>query len=445
MAARRWLIGLLAVGMVVTTLVGSGSSAPAAAEAAPRRVTAWLPWWDQARALESFEANADLFGTLSPFWYEMTSATVLSPYSGAGAAAVLDAAHSAGVPVVPTITNDFDAGRVTTMLATSASRQAHVQAIVGLVVDHGYDGIDIDYENLAATDRARYSAFLAELGSSLHGAGKVLTVAVHPKTSEPGSWSGPQAQDYAAIGAAADRVRVMAYDYHWASSSAGAIAPITWVDEVATFATTVIPAAKVELGIGLYGYDWVGSAGVGLTHDRVMERLAASGATPRWSDTDKAPWFTYGSGGKTHTVWYENARSVGPKLAISDRLGLAGVALWRLGGEDPEVWSKIEARWGVRVVDTTAPTTPTNLKATAGRRAVELTWTASTDESGPVTYAVYRSDATGAPFVRIAVARATAYGDGALRRHTQYQYRVTAVDDAQNESAPSAVVSVVAR
>jgi len=42
--------------------------------------------------------------------------------------------------------------------------------------------------------------------------------------------------------------------------------------------------------------------------------------------------------GRRHTVWIEDAASVAEKLALARRFGLAGVAGWRLGQEDPRVW-----------------------------------------------------------------------------------------------------------
>ena len=51
----------------------------------------------------------------------------------------------------------FDGSAVATVLATDASRTAHVNALVNLVVQKGYSGIDIDYEKVPATSRAKNS------------------------------------------------------------------------------------------------------------------------------------------------------------------------------------------------------------------------------------------------------------------------------------------------
>ncbi|HVE62553.1 MAG TPA: glycosyl hydrolase family 18 protein [Mycobacteriales bacterium] len=330
--------------VVVLPLLGALAPSRAAA-AAPRRVTAWLPYWDQARGYQSFLANADLYSALSPFWYAMAPNGTVQGYPGSGDKTIVAGIRAKGVRVLPTITNDFDPARVRTMLATKTSQSRHVTALVNLVKANGYDGLDVDYESLYASDRTRFSAFISRLATALHAAGKKLSVAVHPKTSEPGSWSGPQAQDYKAIGAAADTVRVMAYDYSWGTSAAGPVAPLNWVDDVARFAAGQIAPSKVELGMPLYGYDWVGSMGTGVTHEEVMARRTAYSATSQWSSTAQSSWFSYVADGVTHTVWYADAASVAAALPVVDRYGLAGAAFWRLGGEDAATWAAVRARW----------------------------------------------------------------------------------------------------
>ena len=84
---------------------------------------------------------------------------------------------------------------------------------------------------------------------------------MHAKTTDTGYDQRNLAQDYAALGHSADRVVVMAYDWHWAFSAPGPIAPTWWVDDVLDYATSVVPPEKLALGVGLYGYDWSGGQG----------------------------------------------------------------------------------------------------------------------------------------------------------------------------------------
>ncbi|MBI3980030.1 MAG: hypothetical protein HY331_17800, partial [Chloroflexi bacterium] len=45
-----------------------------------------------------------------------------------------------------------------------------------------------------------------------------------------------------------------------------------------------------------------------------------------------------------HVVWLEDAASVRARLTLVDKHGIAGIAVWRLGQEDPAVWPLIQ-RW----------------------------------------------------------------------------------------------------
>jgi len=222
--------------------------------------------------MQSLLAQADLVDEALPFWYELTAEPSVVRYDGAED-------PRAGVKVRP----------------------AHVGVLVDLVLSYGYDGIDLDCEALAAADRSSFTAFVEELGAALHEHGKALEVPVYAKSSEPGMWGGPQAQDYAAIGAAADRVQIMGYDFHWQTSPPGPIGPRPWLEQVLAFVVSVVPPGKVDLGINLYGYDWVGEAGETVMWDAASARLTDHGAIRQWAADEAEAWFTYVEGDDPHT------------------------------------------------------------------------------------------------------------------------------------------------
>ncbi|MFE9835255.1 glycoside hydrolase family 6 protein [Streptomyces sp. NPDC005551] len=89
--------------------------------------------------------------------------------------------------------------------------------------------------------------------------------------------------------------------------------------------------------------------------------------------------------------------------------------------------------------DTTAPTAPTGLKATAKTSgSVSLAWTASTDDVGVSGYDVYRNGSK----VTTSPVPGTTYTDTGLSASTAYSYTVRARDAAGNTSASSAALSV---
>jgi hypothetical protein len=159
---------------------------------------------------------------------------------------------------MPSISNfrdgRWDSALIQHLLSDPVARAAHITAISTLVQTHGWAGVDLDYESLPNADRDAYSRFIQELSSTLHRMQKRLSVTVHAKTSEPGDWSGAQAEHWQALGAWADEIRVMAYDYATEQTAPGPIAPLSWVERVLRLAVAEIPRHKVLLGVGAYGY-----------------------------------------------------------------------------------------------------------------------------------------------------------------------------------------------
>jgi spore germination protein YaaH len=150
------------------------------------------------------------------------------------------------------------------------------------------------------------------------------------------------AQDYAAIGDAADEVRLMAYDYHWAASPPGPVAPITWVQQVLDYAKTQIPAEKIVLGIPVAGYDWVGDKGEPVSWLQCFGRTRAYHATLEYDRLTQSPSFRYtDEQGRAHEVWFENAESTNAKLQVAKAAGIRGVYLWMFGDEDDRTWTTL--------------------------------------------------------------------------------------------------------
>jgi uncharacterized lipoprotein YddW (UPF0748 family) len=92
-------------------------------------------------------------------------------------------------------------------------------------------------------------------------------------------------------------------------------------------------------------------------------------------------------------------------------------------------------------LDSTAPSAPTGLSASAGNGSIDLDWNDSTatDLAG---YNVYRSTSSGGPYTQIDTQiPLSRYTDSGLTNSTTYHYRVTAEDYSLNESGNSATVS----
>lgn len=231
-----------------------------------------------------------------------------------------------------------------TILNSASLRTAHVNALVTLAVDKGYCGIDVDYEQgTDANDRDPFTNFCTELADALHAVGKELSVTLAPKLSEPGTQTRHQIQDWAALGAVADEIHVMLYDYDPDAGPASQ-SPFPWWEDTVNFATSLIPAHKILLGGPTYGYHWAGSAVVEDLEYQDCESLRISkSATRQYHATDRSPFFTYTEASVTHTVYYEDAESLAERATLIREWGLRGMFLWRLGGEDTALWADVSA------------------------------------------------------------------------------------------------------
>jgi chitodextrinase len=93
--------------------------------------------------------------------------------------------------------------------------------------------------------------------------------------------------------------------------------------------------------------------------------------------------------------------------------------------------------------DTTPPTAPSNLTATAASSSlINLSWTASTDNSGVTGYLVERCQGVGCSnFAQISTPAVSFFANSGLTASTSYTYRVRATDAAGNLSAYSNIAT----
>jgi spore germination protein len=307
----------------------------------PLVAAAWLPVWDERAPASLRTALAEGGLTeVSPTWATLAldGSLVTTPPP----AEVLGRL-TGEVRLLPTVQNFADGAwqgqLVADLLADPARADAHRAALVDLALANDWDGVDVDYEALPSTAGPQYTAFLTVLRDDLHAEGLELTVAVPARSSDEDP--GTLAYSYQLVGRIADQVRVMTYDHSWSTSEAGPVAPAGWVRDVVDYAVERVPREKLMLGLPTYGYDWVGTQGVNLSATDAVALAAEVGAEPTWDDGAAAWTFRYERDGDQHTVWYEDARSLERKQQIALDERLRGVAIWSLGGEDPQVWTSV--------------------------------------------------------------------------------------------------------
>jgi spore germination protein len=249
--------------------------------------------------------------------------------------------------------DDFDAALAHAAIVTH--RATVITHLVALAQNGGYDGINIDFENLAysndiGADRAAFTAFIHELGTRLHALGLKLAISVPGKTEDSvdDDWAYPF--DYAALGQDADLLQLMTYDEHGPWSDPGPVSGIDWVEPCVAYAALLVDPAKLLIGLPAYGYDWdlTDSDPESWTYSATSfcwadtpSLLAKSGSIERWDTTSESPHVTYIERGHWHEAWFENAASLRAKTKLITNYRLAGLSMWSLGQEDAAFWQAV--------------------------------------------------------------------------------------------------------
>ena len=264
---------------------------------------------------------------------------------------LLARAKSQGVRVLMTVTNrknhlsPFDPEMAATILATPEKRKQHIDALMRICLEKGYDGIDLDWEMMKVADRDRFSSFVEELAQRLHAEKKLLSIAVFPKTSEPGEWDSQKSEDYKRIGAAVDEFKIMTYSFSGPWSKPGPQAPLDWADEVLSFAETVVKPSKIAMGVPFFGFEWVGDeANTAYLRDvlKLQQRYLVE---TRRDGASKELRATYQDDKRLrHTFYVMDERALEAKLdlVVKDHPKIAGIAIWVMGDEESGFWDVIQ-------------------------------------------------------------------------------------------------------
>ncbi len=285
---------------------------------------------------------------LSPFSYNATAQGTLSSLSDER---LIDSARASSVAPIMVVTNissegGFD-GNIAHEIFTNPTAQTNlISAIISTLTAKNYYGVDIDFEYLLPEDRDNYTNFLRALKAELGKINKPLSVAVAPKNrdNQPGSLY--QAHDYKAIGEIADRVIIMTYEWGYVYGEPQAISPYPEIERVIAYAVTRIPANKILMGMPNYAYDWTlpytpGTSARTITNKQAYEIAFENNAMIMFDPRSKAPYFNYTKDGVSHIVWFDDALSIGSRLDLVTKYGLAGLSYWTINNFDATNWTVV--------------------------------------------------------------------------------------------------------
>ncbi len=317
------------------------------AAAHPLSVGFYVTWDEDSR--ESLRRNIDKLDVISPQWVAINGSkgdiTVIDDPEGA--ARIANAPNKPAVlPLVHNSANAaFNGPLADTLLTDPAARAKLIANLKTLADQRGYGGYVFDFEALSAKGLAAYPKFLEEARAAFDSAGREVWVTA-PFDEE--GWPLKRLEQ------TSDTLVLMAYDEHYALGDPGPNAGQDWYQaELAKrFAKQLDPSHTV-LALGAYGYDWTlnkdGSqaSGAPATFHEAMRNAQDAGATIRMDDNTLNPTYEYtDDNGDNHVVWFLDAVTLFNQIKVSDPWKPRGYGLWRMGMEDPGVWSLLGKPYG---------------------------------------------------------------------------------------------------
>jgi len=240
------------------------------------------------------------------------------------------------------------------LFANQTAMNNFINELENYLKEYGFDGVNIDIEDIYKSDRNSYTDLIRQMKEKLGAKGYMITVSIPAKTFDDPTNSYSYPFDYKGIGKYADRVAIMTYDEHgaWTGSGSGPIASITWQEKVVKYAITQMSKEKILLGVPVYGFDWTKGKSWPKysSYEMTMETVKSKSLQVSWDDKYKVPYINYWDSNGQKEIWFENASSFSYKINLASKYGLKGIAIWRIGMEDPSIWSVVSGNINVQKI-----------------------------------------------------------------------------------------------
>ena len=238
------------------------------------------------------------------------------------------------LPMVQNVTDEqWQGDLLARTIADEPHRQKLINALTTFVHDNKFAGICVDFEEPPAAAQGNLLTFMQELHATF--AAKGLLVAQAVPFDDP-DWN------YKAYAAASDYLILMAYDQHWTGSDAGPVAAQDWFEQKLISRMRELDAAKTIIALGNYGYNWNDTTKNvdEVTFQEALISARESNTAATFDTATRNPYFEYDEDDRSHhTVWFLDAVTAYNQMRAASGYKPAGYGIWRLGSEDPSVWS----------------------------------------------------------------------------------------------------------
>jgi cellulose synthase/poly-beta-1,6-N-acetylglucosamine synthase-like glycosyltransferase/peptidoglycan/xylan/chitin deacetylase (PgdA/CDA1 family)/spore germination protein YaaH len=311
----------------------------------PLTMAFYVSYDDNSR--HSLSAHVSKIDVVSPQWITLTGAAGDITVADDPQANAIIASAAKPPSVLPSVINYhdgiWDGAQGAFDIVNPAARRNLIAKLVDQAGKRGFAGYVFDLENLPDDAAKAYPAFLAQARAALRPLGREVWATT---PFDDRSWPLKEIQ------AATDTVVLMAYDEHYQTGDPGAPASQEWYQSNLAETLGKLDPNRTIVALGSYGYDWTkrGKAwdtAESVTFHDATVRAADAGVDIGFdSDALNANFSYEDPDGLAHQLWFLDAVSLYNQMKVSNAFRPRGYALWRLGSEDPSVWSLFGRGYG---------------------------------------------------------------------------------------------------
>ncbi len=246
----------------------------------------------------------------------------------------------------------FSSDLVDSILSDGDLSQRVIENTARYVFEHGFGGVDMDFEFIDPSLAENYANFIDDLKAAL-GDGYTVFADLAPKTFDEQPGLLYEAHDYGLLGNSADVLFLMTYEWGYMYGPPLAVSPIENVRAVVNYAIGEIDSNKLFLGIPSYGYDWTlpfikgSTRATSLSPDEAVSLARKEGAEIFYDSFAMAPYFSYEKEGAEHIVWFQDAKSADSMASLSIENDLLGVSIWNIMRWFPQLWPVLLSRFSI--------------------------------------------------------------------------------------------------
>lgn len=295
---------------------------------------------DPIRAQQSLRAHRDKLTHVAPAWLRLSG---LPPRLEVNPdPRIQELLLNQPVALMPTLSNlvgeRFDPEAVEHYLrAGRDEQQAFTETLRSQLQALGAQGVVIGWEQVDPAYQDDLTDFIGVIHQTLAAADLQLWLSI-PVGDDI------KVFDLEALAGEVDRFVAALYYETGDEDDPGPIASLPWFKEWLDVLIEHGDPHQWVIGIGTFGYDWPDTRDPEVIsfYDAMARATSAQATDIDNSAPFNGPNFVYQDGNVQHTVWFLDATSFRDHQRLVLERGLGGVAIDRLGAEDPLVWTALQ-------------------------------------------------------------------------------------------------------